>query len=83
MLVNHPAVLKILRVVNLLRVLFLVRRGPLGGSARIAKGTAAARGRESREGFGRGERPPPPHFRPLKTVTSLNKEARFLNIHFS
>ena len=29
-IVNHPAVLKILRVVNLLRVLFLVRRGPLG-----------------------------------------------------
>ena len=27
---NHPAVLKILRVVNLLRVVFLVRRGPLG-----------------------------------------------------
>ena len=31
-IVNHPAVLKILRVVNLLRVLFLVRRGPLGGA---------------------------------------------------
>ena len=30
MIVNHPAVLKILRVVNLLRVVFLVRRGPLG-----------------------------------------------------
>ena len=30
-IVNHAAVLKILRVVNLLRVLFLVRRGPLGG----------------------------------------------------
>ena len=29
-IVNHPAVLKIVRVVNLLRVLFLVRRGPLG-----------------------------------------------------
>ena len=29
-IVNHPAVLKILRVVNLLRVVFLVRRGPLG-----------------------------------------------------
>ena len=29
-IVNHPAVLKILRVVNLIRVLFLVRRGPLG-----------------------------------------------------
>ena len=29
-IVNHPAVLKILRIVNLLRVLFLVRRGPLG-----------------------------------------------------
>ena len=29
-IVNHPAVLKILRVVNLLRVLFLVRPGPLG-----------------------------------------------------
>ena len=27
-IVNHPAVLKILRVVNLLRVVFLVRRGP-------------------------------------------------------
>ena len=32
-IVNHPAVLKILRVVNLLRVVFLVRRGPLGLSA--------------------------------------------------
>ena len=32
-IVNHPAVLKILRVVNLLRVVFLVRRGPLGRSA--------------------------------------------------
>ena len=31
-IVNHPAVLKILRVVNLLRVVFLVRRGPLGVS---------------------------------------------------
>ena len=31
-IVNHPAVLKILRVVNLLRVVFLVRRGPLGTS---------------------------------------------------
>ena len=30
-IVNHPAVLKILRVVNLLRMVFLVRRGPLGG----------------------------------------------------
>ena len=29
-MVNHPAVLKRLRVVNLLRVVFLVRRGPLG-----------------------------------------------------
>ena len=29
-IVNHPAVLKIVRVVNLLRVVFLVRRGPLG-----------------------------------------------------
>ena len=29
-IVNHPAVLKILRVVNSLRVVFLVRRGPLG-----------------------------------------------------
>ena len=29
-IVNHPAVLKILRVVNLLRVVFLVRWGPLG-----------------------------------------------------
>ena len=29
-IVNHPAVLKILRVVNLLRVVFLARRGPLG-----------------------------------------------------
>ena len=29
-IVNHPAVLKVLRVVNLLRVVFLVRRGPLG-----------------------------------------------------
>ena len=29
-IVNHPSVLKILRVVNLLRVVFLVRRGPLG-----------------------------------------------------
>ena len=29
-IVNQPAVLKILRVVNLLRVVFLVRRGPLG-----------------------------------------------------
>ena len=29
-IVNHRAVLKILRVVNLLRVVFLVRRGPLG-----------------------------------------------------
>ena len=34
-IVNHPAVLKILRVVNLLRVLFLVRRGPLGSPAAI------------------------------------------------
>ena len=32
-IVNHPAVLKIVRVVNLLRVLFLVRRGPLGWGA--------------------------------------------------
>ena len=31
-IVNHPAVLKILRVVNLLRVVFLVRRGPLDKS---------------------------------------------------
>ena len=29
-IVNHPAVLRILRVVNLLRVLFFVWRGPLG-----------------------------------------------------
>ena len=29
-IVNHPAVLKIVRVANLLRVVFLVRRGPLG-----------------------------------------------------
>ena len=29
-IVNHPAVLKILRVVNVLPVVFLVRRGPLG-----------------------------------------------------
>ena len=29
-IVNHPAILKILHVVNLLRVVFLVRRGPLG-----------------------------------------------------
>ena len=29
-IVNQPAVLKILRVVNLLRVVFFVRRGPLG-----------------------------------------------------
>ena len=29
-IVNHPAVLKIQRVVDLLRVVFLVRRGPLG-----------------------------------------------------
>ena len=29
-IVNHPAVLKRLRVVNLLRVVFLVWRGPLG-----------------------------------------------------
>ena len=29
-IVNHSAVLKIVRVVNLLRVVFLVRRGPLG-----------------------------------------------------
>ena len=29
-IVNHPAVLKILRVVNLLCIVFLVRRGPLG-----------------------------------------------------
>ena len=29
-IVNQPAVLKILRVVNLLRVVFLVRRGPCG-----------------------------------------------------
>ena len=29
-IVNHPAVLKILRVVNLLRVVLLVRQGPLG-----------------------------------------------------
>ena len=32
--VNHPAVLKILRVVNLLRVVFLVRRGPLGSDTK-------------------------------------------------
>ena len=32
-IVNHPAVLKILRVVNLLRVLFLVRRGSFGQEA--------------------------------------------------
>ena len=32
-IVNHPAVLKRLRVVNLLRVVFLVRRGPLGKGA--------------------------------------------------
>ena len=31
-IVNHPAVLKILRVVNLLCVVLLVRRGPLGRS---------------------------------------------------
>ena len=29
-IVNHPAILKVLRVVNLLRIVFLVRRGPLG-----------------------------------------------------
>ena len=29
-IVNHRAMVKILRVVNLLRVVFLVRRGPLG-----------------------------------------------------
>ena len=33
-IVNHPAVLKIVRVVNLLRVVFLVRRGPLGFALR-------------------------------------------------
>ena len=32
-IVNHPAVLKILRVVNLLRVVFLVQRGPLGSGS--------------------------------------------------
>ena len=42
-IVNHPAVLKILRVVNLLHVVFLVRRGPLGAcqiceSIRLARG---------------------------------------------
>ena len=31
-MVNHPAVLKIVRVVNLLRVLVLVQRGPLGSA---------------------------------------------------
>ena len=30
-IVNHRAIVKILRVVNLQRVVFLVRRGPLGG----------------------------------------------------
>ena len=34
-IVNHPSVLKILRVVNLLRVVFLVRRGPLGNELHI------------------------------------------------
>ena len=34
-IVNHPAVLKRLRVVNLLRIVFLVRRGPLGGGGGI------------------------------------------------
>ena len=37
-IVNHPAVLKILRVVNLLRVVFLVRRGPLGNRAFADRG---------------------------------------------
>ena len=31
-IVNHRAIVKILRVLNLLRVVFLVRRGPLGRS---------------------------------------------------
>ena len=31
--VNHPAIVETLRVVNLLRVVFLVRRGPFGGIA--------------------------------------------------
>ena len=37
--VNHPAILKILRVVNLVREVFLVRRGPLGFLAEKKKTT--------------------------------------------
>ena len=36
-IVHHPAVLKRLRVVDLLRVVFLVRRGPLGIFATITE----------------------------------------------
>ena len=35
--VNHRAIVKILRVVNSLRVVFLVRRGPLGCTSRVRK----------------------------------------------
>ena len=41
-IVNHPAVLKILRVVNLLRVVFLVRRGPLGTAGNSVTGLKVA-----------------------------------------
>ena len=36
-IVNHRAIVKILRVVNLLCVVFLVRRGPLGPEVKITR----------------------------------------------
>ena len=55
-IVNHPAVLKILRVVNLLRVVFLVRRGPLGKGKGESEAPGGGEGRlfyrQSQEGGG-------------------------------
>ena len=39
-IVNHRAIVEILRIVNLLRVVFSVRRGPLGNSVRRPKDPA-------------------------------------------
>ena len=70
-IVNHPAVLKILRVVNLLRVVFLVRRGPLG--QRIAKG---AGGKGPRQKTSKSVKKCQKVFRHFSTVFAHGKKSQ-------
>ena len=57
-IVNQPALLKILCVVNLLRVVFLVRRGPLGG--RLLWDIKSSYRSRLQGNFFKSFRPPPP-----------------------